>query len=460
MESGEARGKTKSMVKEGSKSESKYSKKTEKKEFKSPRNGLREDEDVDALGSTKFKKKVDSKINLTQQQKQPKQAFIPGSLGGSKNNSEVKHKLNVNESIDGGIGKRLKSRKRSDTGQNSSYQTSQMEKREAVGIGEKEQILADEKEEFLRDRESVIGTEVEVPEDVNLLRLSKILKIELSELLEKALAYADEVGVTIVDEFQPLRRNMIDLLCSEYKVSHTIQEKGTKQLLKRPPIVTIMGHVDHGKTTLLDAFRNSNLVDQEFGAITQSTAAFSFETESGHFITFIDTPGHEVFDGMRIRGAKATDIVIVVISAVEGIQKQTLEVLNLVKKYELPMVVAINKVDREFADPDKVMLDLINEGIEVDELGGDVPCAQISALTKLGLDVLEEKLITLAEELELKAPHDCDTECLIVESNYDEESSQNTACVVVRKGVLSVGDTFICGMSEGKVKFILGDKGE
>lgn len=163
-----------------------------------------------------------------------------------------------------------------------------------------------------------------------------------------------------------------------------------------------MGHVDHGKTTLLDSFRNSNLVDAEFGRITQSTAAFSFKTNKGYFLTFIDTPGHEVFDGMRARGAKATDIVIVVISAVEGVQKQTKEVFQLIKKYNLPFIIAINKIDREFADPDKLVFDLAQEGLELDELGGDIPSARISAVNKTGLENLEDKIVVLAESLNLK----------------------------------------------------------
>lgn len=172
-------------------------------------------------------------------------------------------------------------------------------------------------------RQQLKGTKVKIPEGVNLLSLSKILKIELNELIEKAIALSDELGITIVDEFQSIRSDLLELICLDSEVILDLQEKEKNKFFKRPPIVTIMGHVDHGKTTLLDAFRNSNLVDKEFGAITQTTAAFSFETESGHYITFIDTPGHEVFDGMRLRGAKATDIVIVVISSIEGVQKQT-----------------------------------------------------------------------------------------------------------------------------------------
>jgi translation initiation factor IF-2 len=299
-----------------------------------------------------------------------------------------------------------------------------------------------------------------IPEKINFYELSNVIKVDLDELMEEAYKVAEELGVKIIDEFQPIRKEMIDNLCMEFDRDYEIVQNKQVELFRRPPIVTIMGHVDHGKTTLLDAFRGSNLVDKEFGAITQTTAAFSFKTKSGHFVTFIDTPGHEVFDGMRIRGAKATDMVVVVISAVESIQKQTIEVLNLIKKYGLPMIVAINKIDRDFADPDKVLLDIAEFGIDIDELGGKVPTAKISALKKEGLECLEEKIIKLATELDLKAPHNVDAECLVVESIIDETTNQVVASIVVRKGVLSIGDAFICGLTDGKVKFILNDKGK
>lgn len=249
-----------------------------------------------------------------------------------------------------------------------------------------------------------------VPEHANFYELSKTIKVNLDALMEQAYMFAEEMGIKIIDEFQPIRKEMIDNLCIEFGREYQLVSNKQVELFHRPPIVTIMGHVDHGKTTLLDAFRGSNLVDKEYGAITQTTAAFSFETKSGHFVTFIDTPGHEVFDGMRIRGAKATDIVVVVVSAVESIQKQTMEVFELVKKYGLPMIVAINKIDRDFADPDKVLLDIAELGIDIDELGGKVPTAKISALKKEGLEKLEEKIIKLAQELDLKAPHDVNAE--------------------------------------------------
>ena len=243
---------------------------------------------------------------------------------------------------------------------------------------------------------------VPIPTEIDTFGLSRIIRKDLNELKETVDNVADELGITIVDEFQPLRNELIDNICLEYAIDHKLVDKTKQDIRKRPPVVTIMGHVDHGKTTLLDAFRRSDLCSQEYGAITQSTAAFSFTTEKGHFITFIDTPGHEVFDGMRLRGAKATDIVILVISAIEGVQKQTREVLGLIMKFDLPMVVALNKTDSEISDPDQVILDLIAEGVELDEVGGDVPSARISALNQTGLDQLEERITDLAESLDLK----------------------------------------------------------
>ena len=146
---------------------------------------------------------------------------------------------------------------------------------------------------------------------------------------------------------------------------------------------------------------------------------------------------------MRKRGAKATDIVVVVVSSIEGVMRQTIEVLDLVKKYELPMIVALNKIDHPNADADSVILKLIDENIELDEVGGTIPSARVSALTKQGLHLLEDKITELAEKLKLKADYDCDADCLIVESKVHDESSQITASVVIRKGTLNVEDSFI-----------------
>ena len=245
-----------------------------------------------------------------------------------------------------------------------------------------------------------------VPNGTNSLQLSRMIGKDLFELKDMIDMIGEDFGIVIVDEFQSLPKVIIENVCGDYDIEHKIIETDTIRYKKRPPIVTIMGHVDHGKTTLLDAFRNSDLCGQEYGEITQSTAAFSFKTEKGYYCTFIDTPGHEVFDSMRLRGAKVTDIVIVVISSIEGVQNQTREVLGLVKKFNLPMIVALNKIDSYNSDADNVILDLINEGVELDEVGGDVPSARISALKKQGLNDLEERITELAESLNLKEDYE------------------------------------------------------
>lgn len=161
-------------------------------------------------------------------------------------------------------------------------------------------------------------------------------------------------------------------------------------------MITIMGHVDHGKTTLLDAFRHSQKVKEEYGDITQAIGAFTFVTDSDHEITFIDTPGHEAFQNLRLRGAKVTDLIILVISAIESVQPQTIEVIQIAQKLKIPVIVAINKIDRASADAENVMLDLAQHDMVAEELGGDLVCVPISAKMKTNLDVLEQKIIEVA----------------------------------------------------------------
>lgn len=246
-----------------------------------------------------------NKSNKQEENKEPiKSSYIPG-VGMSLQKSDIKGDVKVDEDL----------------------KTMRRKKKSVDMITNKEEQAATQikmQTDMKNAREKLIGTKVAINEGINLLDFSKILNIELSEALDKASIISDKIGTLIVDEFQALNEKTIKELCNEFEVILDFETNIKKEFHPRPPVVTIMGHVDHGKTTLLDAFRNSNLVDQEFGSITQTTAAFSFETQSGHYITFIDTPGHEVFDGMRLRGAKATDIVIMVVSAVEGIQKQTI----------------------------------------------------------------------------------------------------------------------------------------
>jgi translation initiation factor IF-2 len=218
----------------------------------------------------------------------------------------------------------------------------------------------------------------------------------------------------------------------------------------RPPIVTIMGHVDHGKTTLLDSLRNSSVCASEFGGITQGIGAFSLKTKSGE-ITFIDTPGHLAFTNMRAKGVEVTDIIVLVVCASEGIQPQTLECLDHAKSAEVPIIVAINKIDLPSANLQKVELELLKLGLELDKHGGDVLHVNISAKNKIGLDDLIDTILLQAELMELAEVVDCPARGYVLESRYTPGIG-NVCNIINTKGTLKIDDYITAGEAYGKVK--------
>ncbi|WCO65409.1 translation initiation factor IF-2 [Iamia majanohamensis] len=226
----------------------------------------------------------------------------------------------------------------------------------------------------------------------------------------------------------------------------------------RPPVITVMGHVDHGKTKLLDQIRNANVVAGEAGGITQHIGAYQVEKD-GRLITFIDTPGHEAFTAMRARGAEATDVVILVVAADDGVMPQTLEALDHAKAAEVPIVVAINKIDREGADPQKVMSQLAERDLVPEAWGGDTIMVEVSALENLGIDDLLEQLLVVADVEELTANPEGRAMGVVLESHLDVGRGP-VATLLVQRGTLKVGDPLIAGAAWGRVRALVDDHGE
>jgi translation initiation factor IF-2 len=231
-----------------------------------------------------------------------------------------------------------------------------------------------------------------------------------------------------------------------------------EDLLPRPPVVTIMGHVDHGKTSLLDAIRKTNVVSGEAGGITQHIGAYQVQTTNG-LITFIDTPGHEAFTAMRARGAKATDIVILVVAADDGVMPQTVEAISHARAAAVPLIVAINKIDKPSADPNRVRRELLQHEIVVESMGGDTLDVEVSALKGTNLDKLLETILLQAEVLDLKANPRREAGGLVVEAQLDKGRGP-VATVLVQRGTLRLGDIFVAGSAWGRVRALVNDKGE
>ena len=246
------------------------------------------------------------------------------------------------------------------------------------------------------------------------------------------------------------------------QVSRTVAKRPmpakTGKLSSRPPVITIMGHVDHGKTSLLDAIRRSNITATEAGAITQHIGAYQVEVDSKK-ITFLDTPGHEAFTAMRARGAQVTDIAVLVVAADDGVMPQTVEAIDHARAADVPIVVAINKIDKPDADPEKVKQQLADLGLVIEEWGGDTICVPISAKKRQGIDELLENILILAEIMELKAETDCPAEGVVIEAKLDK-SRGPVATVLVQRGTLRFGDILVAGDTWGKVKAMSSDVGK
>ncbi len=237
------------------------------------------------------------------------------------------------------------------------------------------------------------------------------------------------------------------------------EEVPADKYLPRPPVVTVMGHVDHGKTSLLDALRSTHVATGEAGGITQHIGAYQVVLADGHKITFIDTPGHEAFTAMRARGAQITDIVVLVVAADDGVMPQTIEAINHAKAAKVPVILAINKIDRPGANPERVRTELLQHGIVVEKMGGDVLDVEVSAKNKTNLDKLVEAILLQAEMLDLKAPQIGPAEGVVIEARMDKGRG-SVATILMKTGTLHIGDIFVTGKEWGKVRSLTNAKSE
>jgi len=260
----------------------------------------------------------------------------------------------------------------------------------------------------------------------------------------------------VVTEFG---HNMQRVSDSDVETNLVGSDDTEESLQSRPPVVTVMGHVDHGKTSLLDALRTTDVADGEAGGITQHIGAYQVTMDTGDKITFVDTPGHAAFTDMRARGAKVTDIVILVVAADDSVMPQTIEAIHHAKAAEVPIIVAINKCDKPGADPNKVRTELLQHEIVVEEMGGDVLAVEVSAKARTGLDKLEEAILLQSEILDLKANPNTAASGVIVEAKM-EQGRGSVATTLVQRGTLRKGDIFVAGSEWGRVRVLVDDHGK
>ncbi len=308
--------------------------------------------------------------------------------------------------------------------------------------------------------------DVVVPEVITVAELAKRMGEKGADLVKEL--FNLDMMVTVN---QTIDQDTAELLVEQFghniqKVSEsdvdidTSEDEDPEETLKpRPPVVAVMGHVDHGKTSLLDALRKTNVTKGEAGGITQHIGAYQVTTKDGSKITFLDTPGHAAFSEMRARGANVTDIVVLVVAADDGIMPQTIEAINHAKAASVPLIVAINKCDKPEADPQNIRNRLLEHEVIVEEMSGDVQDVEVSATKGTGLDELIEKINLQAELMELKANPDRDAEATVVEAQLDKGRGP-VATVLINRGTLKRGDTFVVGTESGKVRALINDQGK
>ena len=377
----------------------------------------------------------------------------------SKSNTSQKKTLAVKKDI-----KELKGKYNSSSGRISIYNALDDEGEERVrSLSSLRRARQKNKQNSSKPQEEIsVIKEVILPETISVQELSNRMATRTGEVVKCLM----KLGMMVTAN-QIIDADTAELVVSEFghkvkRVSDSDVELGLKKvdseedMEPRPPVVTIMGHVDHGKTSLLDALRKTDVALNEAGGITQGIGAYQVTLRDNRKITFIDTPGHAAFTEMRSRGANVTDVVVLVVAADDSVKDQTIEAIHHAKAAQVPIIVAINKMDKPGANPDKVRKDLMNYEVFVESYGGDVIDVEISAKSGLNLDKLEESILLQAEMLELKANPNRTAEGVVVESKV-EKGLGSVATVLVNKGTLKVGDVFVSGTVYGKVRGIRND---
>jgi len=325
------------------------------------------------------------------------------------------------------------------------------------------EVITSEKKKKTTEKKKQLKI-MEINKLPNLKELSSQLKISLSEMIQKIMQFG-----TVNSIGKEIPVNVLKNIAKEYgyklkfsdklKSKSSIKEKGkTIKLIVKPPVVTVIGHVDHGKTTLLDAIRKTDITKSEVGGITQRIGAYKIKIDNKK-IVFIDTPGHEAFTTMRARGVKATDIAVLVVAADDGVMPQTVEAINHAKAANVPIIVAINKIDRANANIEKVKKGLAKYELVSEEWGGDTLMVEVSALQNKGIEKLLETISLQAEMLDLKANPNIPAKGLIIETKLDKKRGI-VASVLIQDGSLKIGNFFIAGLSYGKIKSLNDDKGK
>jgi len=417
-----------------------------KKKSRKPDKSNTKDEKIEGETSTSRKKRKPREIDIKEEANKAKESKKPLAKRRRKSIREQISEEDVQKAI-----------KKTLAGMEDSGSSSRSKARS------KRKAERQEKEQIAEEQRIIEEKVLKLTEYVTTADMSEQMGIDINEIILKCM----QLGLMVTIN-QRLDKDTITLIADDYgfevefvdeQTLEAVQDIEDKEedLEPRPPIVTIMGHVDHGKTSLLDYVRNANVVAGESGGITQHIGAYMVQNEEGKRVTFLDTPGHEAFTAMRARGAQITDIVVLVVAADDNVMPQTKEAISHARAAEVPIVVAINKIDKPDANPDRIMQQLSEEGVLVEDWGGKFQTAQISAKAGTGVDTLLEKILLEADLLELKANPNRVARGTVVEAHLDKGLGP-VATVVVQKGTLKQGDSFIAGTVWGRVRTMFDER--